>query len=229
MDPVEIRIAPGVERLGVYVLYLEVRGVSVERGRTDVAEHGRRLVEQVRSTYTLEALRLNPVIRAYRDFMWRLGIDPTKIRPSSDALVRRILRSGVFPHINNVVDSGNLASVETLVSLGLYDEERIAGNLELRFARGGEIFNPIGKRSERLSGSEIVLVDDEGRVLHVYPYRDSRETMIRDSTRSVLVVGAGVPGIPRSLVAEAVEKTARYLEAYAGASFTGDLREARRP
>jgi len=225
-DPVEIRVAAGVRRLGAYVVYAEVEEVRVEHGRIDVREHGRRVVEMVRSTYTLETLRLNPIIRAYRDFMWRIGIDPTKIRPSSEALVRRILRHRVFPHINNVVDSGNIASVETLISLGLYDEDRVAGSLELRFARGGEAFNPIGRHGERLTGSEVVLVDDEGKVLHVYPYRDSRETMIRESTHRVLIVGAGVPGIPRSTVAEAVERTGRYLEIYAYGHVSSSPREA---
>jgi DNA/RNA-binding domain of Phe-tRNA-synthetase-like protein len=222
--PLEIRIAPGIRRLGAYVLYMEVYGVRVEKGRIDVEERGRLIVEKVRSAYSLDTLRLNPIIRAYRDFMWRLGIDPTKVRPSSEALVRRILRTGSFPHVNNVVDSGNFASVETLVSLGLYDLDRIRGSLELRFASGGEVFNPIGRNSERLSGSEVVLVDDSGKVLHVYPYRDSRDTMIKDNTRNVLVVGAGVPGVPRNLVAEALEKTWGYLEAYAQALDRGEIR-----
>ena len=212
-----ITMDPAVRRLGVHVAYTVLEGVVVSREAEGLEEHGRRLVEEVRSKYTLESLKANPVVRAYRDFMWRLGIDPTKTRPSSEALVRRLLRRGSFPRINNVVDSGNFASVETLVPIGLYDVDRFSQPLILRYARQGEEFNPIGGEREVLDGSEVVLADSRGRILHIYPHRDSRETMIREGTRRVLVVSAGVPGVSRSLVVEAARLTASYIERYASA------------
>lgn len=212
-----IAVEPRVARLGVHVAYTVLGEVTVSKSVEGLSEHGERLVEEVRSMYTLESLREHPVVRAYRDFMWRLGIDPTKTRPSSEALVRRLLRRGRFPHINNVVDSGNFASVETLVPIGLYDMDRLAPPLTLRYARRGERFNPIGGEQEELGGGEVVLADADGRVLHIYPHRDSRETMIRGDTRRVLVVSAGVPGITRSLLMEAARLAASYIERYASA------------
>ncbi len=212
-----IALEPEVARLGVHVAYTVLEGVTVSKEAEGLSEHGERLVEEARSRYTLESLREHPVVRAYRDFMWRLGIDPTKTRPSSEALVRRLLRRGRFPHINNVVDSGNFASVETLVPIGLYDMDRLTPPLTLRYARRGERFNPIGGEPEELEGGEVVLADAEGRILHIYPHRDSRETMIREDTRRVLVVSAGVPGVSKSLVVEAAKLTASYIERYASA------------
>jgi phosphoenolpyruvate synthase (EC 2.7.9.2) len=46
----------------------------------------------IRASASLEGLKEDPVVRAYRDFYWRLGIDPTKVRPSSEALARRAFR-----------------------------------------------------------------------------------------------------------------------------------------
>jgi DNA/RNA-binding domain of Phe-tRNA-synthetase-like protein len=47
----------------------------------------------------------------------------------------------------------------------------------------------------------------DSQILHVYPYRDSVETKIDPSTRDVLVVVAGVPGVEE----ERLVKTAYYL------------------
>jgi DNA/RNA-binding domain of Phe-tRNA-synthetase-like protein len=68
-------------------------------------------ISELRQRFRLETLKDEPVIKAYRQFYWSLGIDPTKLRPSSEALVRRCLQGTVIPRINNVVDANNLASI----------------------------------------------------------------------------------------------------------------------
>src|SRR5512137_2942998 len=75
----------------------------------------------VSSQYTLEKVKDDPVFRAYRDFFWSVGIDPTKTRPASEALVRRILAGKPLPTINTAVDAYNLASVRTGVPLAAFD------------------------------------------------------------------------------------------------------------
>lgn len=85
-----------------------------------------------------EGLKDHPVVRAFRDFYWRIGIDPTKTRPASEALARRLLGGQGIPKINSLVDAGNLASVETMIPIGVYDFDKVMGGLTLRFAREGE-------------------------------------------------------------------------------------------
>ena len=52
-----------------------------------------------------------------------------------------------------------------------------------------------------------VMVDAAGVVLHVYAHRDSSLTSVRQTTRRVLVLGTGVPGVPMDLVDRAVQRT----------------------
>ncbi len=188
----DIAVRDEAAALGIFVAHAGVEGVRV--GPTTDDSFMREAAWELRSRYTLASLRNDPVVRAYRDFYWRIGIDPTKTRPSSEAMVRRVLRGGSFPRINNVVDAGNVASALTLVPIGLYDLDRVSGSLELRLAREGEVFRPIGGGEEVLRGGEPVLADEE-EVLFLYPHRDSRKTMITESTTRVLVLGAGVPGV----------------------------------
>jgi len=211
---VVINLTSEVKKLDVFLVYTTIDDVKVEKNRVDVAEYTKKIIKFVKEAYTLGNLTRHPIIRAYRKFMWSLGIDPTKVRPSSEALVRRILRTGNLRNINNVVDSGNFASIETLVPIGIYDLSKITGELVLRYAKKGEIFRPIGGKDEVLTGNEVVLSDKE-KILHVFPHRDSAITAISEDTHAILIIATGVTGVPKHLVIDAVRRTIKYVKLFA--------------
>lgn len=153
----------------------------------------------------LTLLRKDPRIEAFRKTMWRLGFDPTKIRPSMEALARRVLRGKPLPRINCVVDAGNAASLHYLVPIGLYDIERVPERI-LRFQLLDKeaVFEPIGGDKRLLKPGTPVLRSGE-RVLHIYPSRDSRYTMITANTAKLLIVAYGAFGIGDKLLEDAVE------------------------
>lgn len=198
----------------IFVFISEVRGVEVAKKESEVIKLFKEVVERLKERYSVDTLKDDPVVRAFRDFYWSIGIDPTKQRPSSEALLRRGLK-GNIPLINNIVDGGNIASMETLIPIGLYDLDKIKGDLELRYAKKGEIFIPIGGKDEILDEKQIVLADEE-KVLHVYPYRDSKLTMVNDATKNVLIVACGVPGVGKDRVRIACEKAKEYILLLAG-------------
>ena len=80
-----------------------VEGLEIRREREDLEAHKRRLEEEVRAGGTAATIKDEPMARAYRDFFWSLGIDPTKIRPAAEALVRRIAHDRPLPTINTAV------------------------------------------------------------------------------------------------------------------------------
>ncbi len=210
----EISLKISVKNPRIFVSIGRISGTKVERRKEKTVELFQKVIAEIREEYDLENLKSHPIVRAYRDFYWRIGIDPTKQRPSSEALLRRGLK-GNIPVINNVVDAGNIASMETLVPIGLYDLDLIEGELEIRLVRNGEVFEPIGGKREQLKENQIVLAD-ERKILHVYPYRDSKLTMIRETTKNVLVVACGVPGVESERVLEACKKASEYIVKLAG-------------
>ncbi len=224
---IDIRIDDRVRARGAYLASAYVKSAIVMKNRADILEHARRLVDMVTKRYIIEKLKEHPILRAYRDFMWRLGIDPTKKRPSSEALLRRILNRKEFPLKNNIIDAANIASVETLVPIGIYDMKKIKGVLTLRFALTNEIFIDVStRRIEKLTGKEVVLADED-KVLHIFPHRDGALTSIDDvpgKVIDVLIVAAGVPGVPTTLVMKAAELTAKYLQKYANAKEVSEVR-----
>ncbi len=208
---IHVVVDRSAERLGIYLSYAECSDVEVFSRDSLLNLELRRAVGELTTSLSLENLRNHPIVRAYRDIMWRLGIDPTKVRPSSEALARRVLSGKPLPSINNVVDACNIASLKTLVPISVFDLSRATPPLILRKSLRGELFIDISGREVRLSGKEIVLSDSKGRVLHVYPHRDSAHASISSGTKEVLVVAYGAPGVPKYLVRDAVEITLRLI------------------
>jgi len=203
---IEVLVDEDLKALGVRLYCLQVEPVTVRNSSERLDEKIREIVAKIRGEIgDPSRLTNHPIVRAYRRFLWKLGIDPTKMRPSSEALARRALRRGDIPRINNVVDAGNAASLATLVPIGLYDLDRLVGPLRLTRESRGLVFLPIGSGETVLDDGVPVLVDGEGRVIHVYPHRDSQITMIRPETRRVLAVAGGVEGVPEDLLAEALD------------------------
>lgn len=217
---ISLSIDPELRHLGIFLYYGIASNVVVEKGRVDVREHARRLVSDLVSAYVLGRVRELPIIKCYRNTMWRLGTDPTRVRLSSEVLLRRVLKSGSFPHTNNVVDSCSMASLETLIPMSVFDLRKIESkNLRVRRSRPGELFMKLNGDVEVLSGGEVVL-SSGGNILHLYPFADSRVALVDAGTKDVLVVAHGVREVPKILAREAVSRTLRYLAAYCGAKAT---------
>ena len=136
------------------------------------------------------AVRMRPPqeIAAVRTMYKRVGLDPTKTRPSSEALLRRVRRGDALPRINSMVDVCNWCSLEFQLPYGLYDAARIEGDVELRIGRDGESYPGI-RKDEVNVGGRITLADMTGPFGN--PTSDSARTMVTtETTRALLVVFA---------------------------------------
>jgi DNA/RNA-binding domain of Phe-tRNA-synthetase-like protein len=213
MHNLEVIVEEPLKRLGAYLYYVIVYGVRVKcRERELLEAFIRETVDKVKEAYgPIEKLKDVDKVRAYRKFLWRLGIDPTKTRPSSEALVRRVLRGLKFPRINDIVDIGNAVSAYTLIPIGLYDLDNLSPPLRLVLSKGGEVFKGIGSEAKELPKGIPILVDSLKKVLHIFPHRDSLDTAVTERTRNLLITGAGVEGVPEIDVKNSVVKLAEML------------------
>jgi DNA/RNA-binding domain of Phe-tRNA-synthetase-like protein len=168
-------------------------------------------MEQVRAEYTLDSVKDHPTFRAYRTFFWKIGIDPTKVRPAAEALTRRILAGKPLPCINTLVDSYNLASIKTRIAIATFDSDKLDGNLLMRFSQEGEQIVGIGMdKPFVLNGGEIV-ISDEKKLIAVYPYRDADNTKVTEQTQNVSIVVCGVPDIQNETLETASKITLDYI------------------
>src|SRR5688572_21506063 len=125
------------------------------------------------------------VTSSVRSMYKRVGLDPTKHRPSSEALLRRVKRGEPLPRVNSLVDVINWCSVESQLPFGLYDASRIVGPVVLRLGRAGESYPGIRKDEVHVEG-RLVLADEEGPFGN--PSSDSERTKVTESTTRALVV-----------------------------------------
>ena len=211
---VEAELANRFPDLKALIAY--VHEVTVQKENLELEEFKQSVIQDLKSHYSLDSIKEQPIFRACRDFYWRIGIDPTKTRPSAEALLRRVVAGKPFPRINTVVDAYNLASASTGIAIGAFDYSKIEGDLLLRSARPGERFRGIGMQEpEILKGNEPV-VSDSKKLIAIYPYRDSDETKVTEKTKEVLLLICGVPGIPEEKLQYAAELTIDYITRFCG-------------
>jgi DNA/RNA-binding domain of Phe-tRNA-synthetase-like protein len=150
------------------------------------------------------------------------GMEPTRHRPSSEALLRRVLKGRSLYVINNVVDACNLASLRFLLPIGLYDLDRIEGEVTLRLGNEGEAYAGIRKGDVNLA-RRLGLFDRVGPFGS--PTSDSARTCVRESTQSVLAVIMATRTYPTSAMQDNIDLLADLCQRHCQAriSYRGSL------
>jgi len=165
------------------------------------------------------AVRTNPPeeIAAVRTMYKRVGIDPTKRRPSSEALLRRVRKGDPLPRINSMVDVCNWCSLEFQLPYGLYDAARIEGDVVLRLGVEGESYPGIRKDDVHVGG-RITLADTLGPFGN--PTSDSARTMVTTATQQALLLVFAPYEIDGRRLATVLDVTARRMLEFTGARET---------
>ncbi|MFE2053429.1 B3/4 domain-containing protein [Streptomyces sp. NPDC059459] len=123
---------------------------------------------------------------AYRSF----GTNPRRIRPSVDALGRRLAKKGSLPRINPAVDSYNAVSVGHGLPAGAFDLARVTGDVGIRYADGTEEFTPLGEPDtiENPKPGEIIYTDSTGVLTRHWNHRDAHRTRVTEDSTHVAFV-----------------------------------------
>jgi DNA/RNA-binding domain of Phe-tRNA-synthetase-like protein len=148
--------------------------------------------------------RTRAMYRAY-------GVDPTRTRPSSEALLRRVRKGERLPSINNLVDVVNWCSVESQVPFGLYDQRTIGSDVAVRLGEAGEGYEGIRKDWVNVAG-RLVVADEAGPFGN--PTSDSARAMVTAATSEVFVVLFFPVGTPVAFADDVALLTRKRLEAY---------------
>jgi DNA/RNA-binding domain of Phe-tRNA-synthetase-like protein len=171
--------------------------------------------ERKRREFTIESLAEAEPTRAVRAMFRSWGVDPSKYRPSSEALLRRVVQGKGLYRVLNVVDIGNLGSIETGWPYGCYDRSRLRPPIVFRSGVAGETYEGIGKRTWHLA-DRPVLADADGPFGS--PISDSTRSMITESAREVLAVIYAPSSAPAASIEAALAHLGERLVRFAGAS-----------
>ena len=158
----------------------------IEGGDEALAKLRAEVVEQARKSFQVETLASQPAVAGLRALFRAAGSDPTRYRPSSEALIRRVLKGSDLPAISPLVDINNCLSLSLAVPCCVMDEETISPPFVMRVGSDGESYeslrgpfnlesrpllaDSVGACDAPITGSQRVKVTPETQVAWLVAY-----------------------------------------------------------
>ncbi|KAA3610376.1 MAG: hypothetical protein D8M58_05830 [Calditrichaeota bacterium] len=186
---------------------IEANGVKVGPAGEGFETELEKLIAELKEKFANKAPSEDLIVSAIRRMYREVGWEPTKYRPSSEALIRRLIQGKGLYSINNLVDYGNLVSARFHVPMGLYDLDKVQGDIFIDTGKEGESYAGISKPQIRATG-KIILRDDLG--VFGNPTADSARTSIREDTKHVLAVFFCPATLQTSYIKETIQQLASF-------------------
>ena len=171
------------------------------------------LTAQIRANLTFEAIKEQPQIAATRRMYADCVKDPSRYRPSAEALMRRIVKGNDLYQINTMVDLVNLVSMRFGYSIGGFDADKVVGNVVAGIGREGEPYNGIGRGPLNIACLPVLRDAVSG---FGTPTSDEERTAMSLETSHFLMVVNAYDG--PALLPELFGYTEQLLEKYADAT-----------
>lgn len=169
-----------LEDFDIIALKMDVEVEDSKRISELIATYENKIAEE----YSLEDVLNIPLIKEARDGYKKLGKDPSRYRLACESLLRRIVKGNKLYKINNVVDAGNILSIEANRSVAVLDYDKIVGDVLIRIGTEDDDYYGIGRG--KINVSNIPVYCDE-----VGPFgsttSDTERTMITDETKTILL------------------------------------------
>lgn len=143
------------------------------------------LEKEINETYTLEQVLQIPSIKNARDGYKALGKDPSRYRLACESLFRRLVKGNGLYRVNNVVDAGNVLSIELAKSTAVLDYDKIQGNIHIRIGTDDDIYYGIGRGLINVNNIPLY-VDEESPFGS--PTSDTNRTAISENTKKILLM-----------------------------------------
>jgi DNA/RNA-binding domain of Phe-tRNA-synthetase-like protein len=200
---------------GLNLGYLYFTGVGNSRSNPEVDRIIDGACRNTISRFSVKETAHDPTIKGVRRFFSGLGIDPTRTRPSGEALIKRVVEGKGLYRVNAVVDVNNAVSIETGCPCGVYDASKLAGTaITVKIGSPGQTYEGIG--GNQVNGEGRILTADSKGVFGG-PVADSRRTSITLETKEVLMLIYHPESAPVEVLTKGMDKASGYMEVSTGA------------
>ena len=159
--------------------------VRIQSSDEKIKSFSESIIRTIQAEQSIDKVSKSPTIKAAKEAYRKLGKDPSRYRPSAEALTRRVVNGKGLYKVNNVVDILNLISLESGFSIGGYDATKIDGDIEFGIGRELEPYSAIGRGE--LNIANLPLFRDSLGAFGS-PTSDSLRTMVTDSTTQFLMI-----------------------------------------
>lgn len=172
------------------ICLVNVLGMRNDEPWDETAADLQRLEDDVAQGHWQSYAEDDPVIVSWFEAYRAFGTNPRRVRPSIDALSRRVFRNGKLPRINPAVDAYNSVSVRFGTSSGAFDIDALEGPVLIRFAKVGDTFTPLGEpgKVEEPKPGEVVYAQKSRILTRHWNHRDADGTKVTESTRNAVFI-----------------------------------------
>lgn len=218
---VKIEIAPEFEAVWPHFASAAIQcNVEIEDSPADLIAEIAQQCAAMEAKLTNEDIHKNIPILDTRNAYKALGKEPSRYRPSAEALFRRVLNGKGLYHVNNVVDLLNLVSISTGFSIGGWDADQIEGDtITLGIGKKDEPYAAIGRGQMNI---EFFPTFRDAKGAFGTPTSDSERTMITPKTKQFLMLFYGFGG--KEGLFEASKQAVDLLEKYGNSKQSEDFR-----
>lgn len=185
------------EKLPDYCLGVIVaKGINNSRRNEKIAALMQERMDSFYQEFREQNIRDNLSVNAYREAFRAVEINPNKFMCSIEALAKRVQKGATLPHINPVVDLGNVCSLKYLVPLGAHDIDRMEEEqIEIRFSTPEDHFQPMGEQTvEMMPDGELVYVSGHTVKTRRFMWRQSEDGKITDRSSNIFFPLDGFKG-----------------------------------
>ncbi|MFS0878433.1 phenylalanine--tRNA ligase beta subunit-related protein [Metabacillus niabensis] len=161
-----------------------------------------------------------PAINEWRKLFKTIGTDPSRYRPSSEALYRRVQKQQYLDYVNSAVDLNNFLSLQYQIPLGIYDVKQIKGNVSIEIGTDQATYLAINGRDVSMA-KKLVSVDENGPFGS--PYVDSKRTAVSTSTTDALHLVYLQPSQAKEDAAQLLQALAKMFTQIHGGEATFDI------
>ncbi len=142
--------------------------------------------KEIQNRYTLEDVLMIPAIQEARNGYKKLGKDPSRYRLACESLLRRIVKGNGLYRINNVVDAGNILSIEISRSVAVLDSKQIEGDITFRLGKKDEEYYGIGRG--KINIENIPVYEDDISAFGSTTSDTERTKVTQDTQEIILLI-----------------------------------------
>ncbi|KRL96070.1 B3/4 domain-containing protein [Limosilactobacillus equigenerosi] len=204
---------------------LFVDGIDNHDTTLSIVEREKLLTEAMETAKQLylndDSFKDNPLIDEWRQ-IFKQFTTKKGARASIEALLKRVHNGkGVTP-VDPLVDLYNFVSIKNGVPVGIEDRDKIAGDLHLGLAHGGESFQPVGaENDDPARENELIYYDNDGAVCRSLNWRDAQRTMLTADSKKIVAVMEAINDDQITRTNDAMKQLANLIEKYFGIKPTG--------
>jgi DNA/RNA-binding domain of Phe-tRNA-synthetase-like protein len=185
-------IEKDVLKIGIKALGVIIENIDNETITDEFLEFRKNSINNLLDKYKDFNIKEDEILEGFNKLHDNANVTRRKNIPASENLIKSLIKNNDIPSINKVVDIYNIVSIDSKISLGAHDIDKIKGDVTLKFTKGDELYYPIGTEElKEVKKGEYAYIDSDNEIICRLEVRQVNKTKITTSTKNVFYIVQG--------------------------------------